>query len=191
MLPDEKILQSKRHRAADRPFPWRCRNCGQTRVVPHTIDYRDTVRFDDRLVSHLARDIEIPICENCGEKVFTEKVESQLWEAMQRHLHLLLPADIREGIAALGLSRKEVADRLGIAEDLLWRWAHGFSIQSRRMDNLFATVFSVARSTIGAQYAGNRVESGHDFDVERLDLIVGHTFLATTHQALATGVCVE
>ena len=63
-------------------------------------------------------------------------VDSQLCEAMQIHLHLLTPVQIREGISKLGLSRKEVADRLGVAEELLWRWMHGFSIQSRAMDNL-------------------------------------------------------
>jgi hypothetical protein len=130
------MLQKKRHPAADRPFPWRCRNCREMSVVPQRIDYQDTVRFDGRLVSFLAPDIEIPICQNCGEKVFTERVDSQLCEAMQRHLHLLTPAQIREGISKLDISRKEIADRLGVAEDLLWRWMHGFSIQSRAMDNL-------------------------------------------------------
>jgi hypothetical protein len=141
MLPDDAMLIQKKHPAADQPFPWQCRNCGEMSVVSRRIDYQDTVRFDDRLVSYLARDIEIPICENCGEKVFTEKVDAQLCEAMQRHLHLLTPDQIREGINKLGLSRKEVADRLGIGEDLLWRWAHGFSIQSRAMDNLLRLFF--------------------------------------------------
>jgi hypothetical protein len=136
MLPDDTMLQKKRHPAADRPFPWQCHKCWKMSAMPQRIDYQDTVRFDGRLVSFLARDIEIPICQNCGEKVFTEKVDSQLCESMQLHLHLLTPAQVREGISKLGLSRKEVADRLGVAEELLWRWAHGFSIQSRAMDNL-------------------------------------------------------
>jgi len=142
-LPDDSMMQKKKHPAADLPFPWRCRNCRQMSVVPQRIDYQDTVRYDDHLVSYLARDIEIPICRNCGEKVFTERVDSQLCEALQRHLNLLTPAQIREGISRLGLSRKEVADRLGVAEDLLWRWAHGFSIQSRAMDNLLRLFFQL------------------------------------------------
>jgi hypothetical protein len=134
MLPDDPT--AKKHPSADKPFPWQCRRCREMSVVPKRIDYQDTVRYDDHLVTYLARDIEIPICRNCGEKVFTEKVDSALCEAMQRHLQLLTPKEIQEGISKLDLSRKEVADRLGIAEELLWRWANGFSIQSRAMDNL-------------------------------------------------------
>jgi DNA-binding transcriptional regulator YiaG len=168
MLPDEETLKSKKHPAADRPYPRECRKCGQVSVVPQRIDYQDTVRFDDRMVSFLAHDIEIPICRNCGEKVFTEQVDSQLCEALQRHLHLLTPAEIREGINKLGLSHKEVAERLGIAEDLLWRWAHGFSVQPRAMDNLLRlflqvpevrTVLSVPalESTLGFALPSNAV----------------------------------
>ena len=141
ILPED--VTAKRHPMADKPFPWRCRNCREMSVVPQRIDYQDRVRYDDRMVSYLARDIEIPICRNCGEKVFTENVDAQLCEALQRHLNLLTPAQIREGISRLGLSRKEVADRLGVAEDLLWRWANGFSIQSRAMDNLLRLFFQI------------------------------------------------
>ena len=128
---------------ADEPFPWRCHNCREMSVVPQRIDYQDTVRYDDRMVSYLARDIEIPICRNCGEKVFTENVDAQLCDALRRHLQLLTPAQIREAISRLGLSRKEVADRLGVSEDLLWRWENGFSIQSRAMDNLLRLFFQI------------------------------------------------
>jgi DNA-binding transcriptional regulator YiaG len=140
-LPDDWMLQTKKHPAADRPFPWRCRQCGQEKVVPTRIDYTCDINFDGRLVSVTRHDLEIPICSNCGEKVFTEKVDDQINAALLRQLQLLTPAEIREGIKRLGLSRKEVADRLGVPEDLLWRWANGFSIQSRAMDNLLRLFF--------------------------------------------------
>jgi putative zinc finger/helix-turn-helix YgiT family protein len=139
MPPEKRIV--KKPLGAERPFPWRCRHCGETAVVPKRIDYQDEVRYDGRLVSFLARNIEIPICRNCGEKVFTEVVDDQLTEALRQHLSLLTPEQIREGIERLGLTQKEVAERLGIAEDLLWRWANGFSIQSRAMDNLLRLFF--------------------------------------------------
>lgn len=129
-------------------------------VVPQRIDYHDKVRYDDRMVSYLARDIEIPICRNCGEKVFTEKVDSQLCEALQRHLQLLTPSQIREGISRLGLSQKEVAERLGIAEDLLWRWANGFSIQSRAMDNYLRVFFQFPE--VRAALSAPAIESSLD-----------------------------
>jgi putative zinc finger/helix-turn-helix YgiT family protein len=143
MLPNDEMLKSKRQPAADRPYPRECPKCGQTSVMPNRMDYQDTVRFDGHSVTYLARDIEIPICGNCGEKVFSEQVDAQLCEALQRHLHLLTPAEIRDGIGKLGLSDKEVADRLGIAEDLLWRWTHGFAVPSRAMDNLLRVFLQV------------------------------------------------
>src|SRR3990172_8911264 len=120
---------------AEQPFPWKCRHCGQSKVIPQRIDYPDEVRYDGRLVSFLARDIEIPICQNCGEKVFTEVVDRQLNDALRAHLQLLTPAQIREGIDQLGMTQKEVAERLGIAEATLSRWLTETVIQSRAMDN--------------------------------------------------------
>jgi DNA-binding transcriptional regulator YiaG len=135
-LPDDETLEQKRHPAADAPFPWHCRHCWQEKVFAARIDYTCDINYDGRLVTVTTNDLEIPICSNCGEKVFTEKVDDQINIALRSQLQLLTPLQIREGISKLGLSRKEVADRLGVAEDLLWRWMHGFSIQSRAMDNL-------------------------------------------------------
>lgn len=143
MLPDEEMLQKKRHPAADRPFPWHCRQCRQESVIPARIDYACEINFDGQLVTVTTRDLEIPICSNCGEKVFTENVDDQINIALRSQLNLLAPAEIRDSISKLGLSRKEVADRLGISEDLLWRWAHGFAIQSRAMDNLLRVFLQV------------------------------------------------
>jgi DNA-binding transcriptional regulator YiaG len=142
-LPDDRMQQTKKHPAADRPFPRRCRRCGQEKVVPTRIDYTSDINFDGRLVSVTTRDLEIPVCGNCGEKVFTEKVDDQINAALIRQLQLLPPGEICEAIKRLGLPRKEVADRLGISEDLLSRWANGSSIQSRAMDNLLRVFFQI------------------------------------------------
>jgi putative zinc finger/helix-turn-helix YgiT family protein len=135
-LPDDSLLREKKHPAADQPFPWRCPQCSQEKVVSTQIDYTCEINYDGRLVTVTTYGLEIPICSNCGEEVFTEKVDDQINVALRSQLQILTPEQIREGISKLGLSRKEVADRLGVAEELLWRWAHGFSIQSRAMDNL-------------------------------------------------------
>lgn len=139
MPSEEQVV--KQPLGAERPFPWRCRHCRELAVVPTRVDYQDEVRYDGQLVSFLARDIEIPICQNCGEKVFTEVVDDQLTAALRQHLGLLTPEQIREGIERLGLSQKEVADRLGVAEDLLWSWANGFTIQLRAMDKYLRVFF--------------------------------------------------
>jgi putative zinc finger/helix-turn-helix YgiT family protein len=99
------------------------------------------VSYDGRLVAFVARGIEIPICRNCGEKIITGEVDRQINRAMHAHLHLLTPDEIRDGIAKLGLSQKEVAERLGVAEATLSRWLTETVIQSRAMDNYLRVFF--------------------------------------------------
>jgi hypothetical protein len=140
MLPDLS-KPNKSPKDAERPFPWRCRHCGQTKVVPTRTDYSLDVRYDDRLIPIVAYGIDIPTCQNCGEKVITLEVDNHVNAALRQHLGLLTPAQIREGIERLGMSQKEVADRLGVAEDVLWRWANDFTIQSRAMDKYLRVFF--------------------------------------------------
>jgi hypothetical protein len=71
---------------AARPFPWRCRHCGQHEVFPKTIPYTIEVRRDGHLHSLTVPALEIPVCRNCGEKVFTERVDQQIDQALQAQL---------------------------------------------------------------------------------------------------------
>jgi putative zinc finger/helix-turn-helix YgiT family protein len=140
-MPPEKSKLKQAPVGAERPFPWRCRQCGQTEVTPSRVDYPMEVSYDGRLVSFIARGIEIPICRHCGEKLITGDVDRQINQAMHEHLRLLTPREIREGIEKLGLSQKEVAERLGIAEATLSRWLTETVIQSRAMDNYLRVFF--------------------------------------------------
>ncbi len=140
MLPEEP-KREKKPRNADRPFPWQCRQCQQESVVPTRIDYPAKVNYDGRLVTFVAKGIEIPICQNCGDKRFTLEVDDQINAALCVHLGLLTPEQIREGIERLGLTQKEVAERLGIAEATLSRWVNKVVIQSRAMDNYLRVFF--------------------------------------------------
>jgi transcriptional regulator with XRE-family HTH domain len=56
-------------------------------------------------------------------------------------LGLLTPQQIQEGIERLGMTQKEVAERLGIAEATLSRWLTNTVIQSRAMDNYLRVFF--------------------------------------------------
>ncbi len=85
ILPDE-TLRKKRPFNADRPFPWRCRHCGRDSVVITTIEYTAEVRQSGHLYALTIPALQIPICAECGEKVFTEDVDQQISHALQLHL---------------------------------------------------------------------------------------------------------
>jgi DNA-binding transcriptional regulator YiaG len=84
----------------------------------------------------------MPVCQACGEKVFTEKVDGQINSALRSHLQLLTPADMRSALARVSMTQKQAADRLGIAEATLSRWLNETQIQSRAMDNLLRVFFA-------------------------------------------------
>jgi transcriptional regulator with XRE-family HTH domain len=57
-------------------------------------------------------------------------------------LHLLTPEEMRAALERVGITQKEAADRLGIAEATLSRWLSETQIQSRAMDNLLRVFFA-------------------------------------------------
>ena len=140
MNPDQPEKQ-KRPVLAERPFPWRCRHCGETEVVMATVNYEADVRHDGRLHVFTVPNLKMPICQTCGEKVFTEKVDRLVNRALRAHLNLLTPAQIRQAIERVHMSQKEISERLGIAEATLSRWLNEVQIQSRSMDNLLRVFF--------------------------------------------------
>lgn len=81
--------KAKRPRSGERPFPWRCRHCGKREVALAKTDYAAEVRHDGRLYTFTIPDLELPVCGACGERVFTEKVDAQVNDALRGHLNLL------------------------------------------------------------------------------------------------------
>src|SRR5262249_22746459 len=69
-------------------------------------------------------------------------VDDQINAALRSHLHLLTPEDMRKALERIGMTQKEAADRLGIAEATLSRWLNETQIQSRAMDNLLRVFFA-------------------------------------------------
>ncbi len=134
--------QSKRPVGGERPFPWRCRHCGKDQVFPAVVSYDAEIRHDGRLYSFQIPDLEIPVCQACGKKVFTEKVDDQINAAFRSHSHLLTPQEMRAGLERVTMTQKEAAGRLGIAEATLSRWLNETQIQSRAMDNLLRVFFA-------------------------------------------------
>jgi len=141
-MPLESEQKIKRPQNAERPFPWRCRHCGNLEVQPGTTRYTATVRHDGRLHTFDVSELRLPICRSCGELVFTGEADRQVTEGLRSHLNLLTPDEIRAALARLGMSQKEAAGRLGVAEETLSRWVNEFQIQSRAMDNLLRLFFT-------------------------------------------------
>lgn len=141
MLPKPSI-EAKNPPGLERPFPRRCRRCGKTEVVIATAQYDAEVRHDGRLYAFTIPELQLPVCQACGEQVFTEDVDLQINDALREHLHMLTPDQIDAGIKRIGMSQKEVARRLGIAEATLSRWLTKTQIQSRAMDNLLRAFFA-------------------------------------------------
>lgn len=141
-MTSNKAVQEKKPLVAERPFPWRCRRCGKDRVVLTRVPYDAEVRHDGRLHSFRVPDLEIPICQSCGEKVFTECADEQIGDSLRSHLRLLMPVEIRAELKRVGLNQKDAAEHLGVAEATLSRWITGTQIQSRAMDNFLRVFFA-------------------------------------------------
>ena len=107
-----------------------------------TTCYDAEVRHDARLYMFTIPQLNVPACQACGEKIFTENVDVQINAALRAHLRLLTPTEMRSALDRVGMTQKQAADRLGIAEATLSRWLNEAQIQSRAMDNLLRVFFS-------------------------------------------------
>src|SRR6267143_1200019 len=102
-----QATQTKRPLGAERPFPWRCRHCGKHEVVMATVSYDAEIRHDGRVHAFTIPHLNLPVCQACGEMVFTEKVDDQVSAALRSHLHLLTPEEIRAGLERLNMTQLE------------------------------------------------------------------------------------
>jgi hypothetical protein len=62
------------------------------------------VRDDGRLYALTVPDLLL-VCQVCGNKVFTEKVDDQINAALRLSLHLLTPDEMRTGLERVAMSR--------------------------------------------------------------------------------------
>src|SRR5947209_8733651 len=124
-------------------FPWRCGKCLKDEVYPETMPYTIEVKHDGRLYHLEIPQITIPKCRACDELVFSNSVDDQILQALRAHVRLLTPQQIKEGRTALGLKKRDLAKRLGVAAETISRWERGGLIQSRAMDNFLRVYFAV------------------------------------------------
>ena len=127
-----------------KPFPWKCGECGQRAVHPATLDtYSAELDHDGRTHLVTVRQFAVARCERCGAVVLDDAANRRLSEALRAAAGLLQPSEIRAGRAGLGLTQKELAYYLQIAEATLSRWETGAQIQQRSMDRLLRGFFVV------------------------------------------------
>jgi DNA-binding transcriptional regulator YiaG len=139
----EQLQQSASRTAGDRPFPWRCPKCLQKTVYPVVMPYRAQASHDGRLYRLDLPDLRVPKCSNCGELVFGNDADDQITQALRAHLRLLTPEQIEESRRKLGLLRNELAERLGVTEEMVEGWESGLLVQSRAVDNLLRVYFAL------------------------------------------------
>ena len=156
-------MVSKQHvgtRCVD-DYPRFCRHCGEQQVVLDDIPYSLDVKHDGRVYQVSIDHLQIPICRNCGERSFDESVDEQVNAALRAQLGLLSPSDIRASLKSLGITQKEAAAALGIAEATLSRWVGGGQIQSKGMDNFLRVYFESpdVRKLLGRAKLCNGLES--------------------------------
>ena len=66
-----------------------CRNCGERNEVLEKIDYDAEILYHGVLYKFMIVDLELPVCQVCGEKTFTEDVDEQFTVALHKHLDAL------------------------------------------------------------------------------------------------------
>lgn len=125
-------------------FPWKCGECGQRAVHPATLDtYSAELDHDGRTHQITVRQFPVMRCERCGAIVLDDAANRRLSEALRAAAGLLQPNEILAGRQGLGLTQKELAHYLQIAEATLSRWETGAQIQQRSMDRLLRGFFFV------------------------------------------------
>lgn len=127
----------------EKPFPWQCPKCLKRSVLPDKIDFSIEVRYEGRLHTISLKELRVPVCSSCSERVFTSEEDDAVRIAVRQQLHVLTPEQIEAAIEKLGLRQRDLAARLGIAEETISHWLNGSMLQTRAMDNLLRAYFAL------------------------------------------------
>jgi putative zinc finger/helix-turn-helix YgiT family protein len=113
-------------------------------VQPAVVPYTTEAAYDGRTYVVTVRELKAPRCEKCGELVLDSAANLQITDSLRQQLGLLTPEQIRQNREVLGLTQRQLASHLGIAEATLSRWETGGQIQQRALDRLLRLYFSSA-----------------------------------------------
>src|SRR5437588_681527 len=102
-----------------RPFPWKCGQCRQREVYPVDEEYVTEIAHDGRSYTVTIPSLRLYRCRNCRVAVLDDEADRKITEAFRQAAGLLAPEEIRQQREALGLTQKELAARLCVAEATL------------------------------------------------------------------------
>lgn len=143
-----------------RPFPRRCGTCRQKTVHPAVLQrYQVELNHDGRTYPIDLCELPAYRCESCSNISFDDEADERISQALRTAAGLLQPAEIRAKREALGLTQKQLAASLRIAESTISRWESGAQIQQRAMDLLLRAYFDLGTLR---EYVGQPVAAAEE-----------------------------
>ena len=126
-----------------KPHPWICPECHSRAVSPAREPYEAEVEHDGRSYRVCLPNLELHRCSACGFTIIDDVGNRAISAELRRVAGLLQPEEIRKDREALGLTQKQLAGYLRVAEATLSRWETGGQIQQRALDHLLRAFFDV------------------------------------------------
>ena len=71
---------------SDKQFPWYCHLCNKYEIIPQITNLDYNTQHKGKRYSFTVYDINIPTCQKCGYKVFTDEVENQMDVTFNKHV---------------------------------------------------------------------------------------------------------
>jgi putative zinc finger/helix-turn-helix YgiT family protein len=126
-----------------KPYPWACGKCHKQAVYQGVTDFQQDLEYDDRVYHIKISNLKAPRCRECGTVLLDTPANERITAAFLRQAKLLKPENIRVYRERLGLSQKELANAVGIAEETVARLERGMQIQHRSVDNMLRLFFGL------------------------------------------------
>lgn len=138
-----------------KPFPWKCRTCGNRSVNSATIDYVAEKEHDGRAYSLSIPNLAVFLCDECHARILPDESRAKVDDALRAAAGLLTPKEMRENRKRLGLTQDQLGKLLKVAKETVSRWETGGQIQQRAMDLLLRVFYGVpeARAYMGLNVA--------------------------------------
>ena len=98
----------------NRPYPWRCDECGNKAVQQTVIEHRAQVKHENALHEVYVPDLPVHQCNHCKAVTVGEEADARIREALRKQLGLLSPTTIPTA-GCIRATRREPASSPGLA----------------------------------------------------------------------------